>query len=691
MKLRTALSVSTLLVFTLHFSAQAYPRTMLLEELTSSTCPPCYSAQQWLDPYMTNRGWTNPQVIEYHMNWPSPGNDPWYAANPSDNSTRRAYYNVNGIPAMFIDGTAAQQPNYSPTQAQVQTLINQRTAVASPLWIGLSPTVSATGDSVILHVKVVSNTAISGNYRLRMFITEHHEHWSTPAPNNQTDFEYPMCIGWPDGSGVPFSHSGYTTDTTSVRAAFLIRSTGSEPYTIDNAGLVVFVQNDGSSTKEVLQAAYASIPLTSPNLSYAACVATDISGNHDGRIDAGESGNLTVTIANGQNFAPAVNMTAHLRTTVPGITLTDSVVVYGTLNGGLAGANDFHPFQIQLAQNFPPQYATFTLYVTADTSNYSTNLTFRVRLGRPQYLLVESDSTVDVASFYVTTLQNLGIDYDLWNLDSVSLAQSELLSYSKCIWFTGYRHNNILSPTNKASIEEFIYEGKKLLFTSQNALEWAVAADSDFARDYLRATLVSPSNSIHQFNGVTGDPYFDNMFLRTVGAGGASDADNPTSMQPRGNSVGMLQYNGISDFAGVYYSQGDARVVYLGIPFEAVSGSSSTPRDTLLTRINQYFDGALSTPDISGSDLPNRVVLSEAFPNPFNPTTTVRLSLPVTSKVSAVVYDIAGRQVKRLFAGSMNAGVHSFNIDISHQTSGVYFLRVEANGVTSLQKLVLMK
>jgi len=588
---------------------------------------------------------------------------------------------INAYPNFHIDGTYTSHGSSSTFEA---ALANRRN-VDSPLWFDLNVHSTNSLDSVIATLRAVSNTQMSSGYTVKFFLVEPHLAISN-APNGEVNWNFNALMY---ANGGVFTHSGSTSDTVTYRAAFARRNSGTHPYTLDNCGVIAWVRNE--STKQVMQSVYSRNQMNIPALYEVSHAVTDETGNHDGRVDPGEIGTMTVTLADAAYYLHAPGTVATMTTSVPGITMLDSVANYGDIAPGSNATNTSHPFRFQVGQDVPAQYATFTMNITVDTLGYNTSITFPIRLGRPQYLLVESDSTVDVASMYITNMQNLGIDYDLWNRDSIALPQSVLLSYSKCIWFTGYLHNNILSPTDKASVMAFVDAGRKLLFTSQNALEWAVATDSVFARDYLRATLVSSASSIHQFNGVAGDPYFDNMFLRTVGAGGASDADNPTSMQPRGNSVGMLTYNGTSDFAGVYYSQGDARVVYLGIPFEAISGSASTPRDTLLNRINQFFDGALSTPDIRGTALPNRVELSDAYPNPFNPTTTVRLSLPVSSKVIATVYDISGRQVQSLVSGTLNAGTHSFTIDLSRQTSGVYFLQVKTNGIITTRKLALLK
>ncbi|RJP80064.1 MAG: T9SS C-terminal target domain-containing protein [Candidatus Zixiibacteriota bacterium] len=83
--------------------------------------------------------------------------------------------------------------------------------------------------------------------------------------------------------------------------------------------------------------------------------------------------------------------------------------------------------------------------------------------------------------------------------------------------------------------------------------------------------------------------------------------------------------------------------------------------------------------------------LVEAFPNPFNPTTTLHYQLTAFSPVNLKVYDSAGREVAALVDGWREAGSHEVTFDASLLPSGTYFARLTAGEVTQVQKLILLK
>jgi Ca2+-binding EF-hand superfamily protein len=80
-----------------------------------------------------------------------------------------------------------------------------------------------------------------------------------------------------------------------------------------------------------------------------------------------------------------------------------------------------------------------------------------------------------------------------------------------------------------------------------------------------------------------------------------------------------------------------------------------------------------------------------AYPNPFNPTTNLRISLQEATDVTLSVYDITGRLVQTLYRGSLSAGNHSFAFDGSRLPSGVYFVQLRAGETVAIQKMMLSK
>jgi len=89
--------------------------------------------------------------------------------------------------------------------------------------------------------------------------------------------------------------------------------------------------------------------------------------------------------------------------------------------------------------------------------------------------------------------------------------------------------------------------------------------------------------------------------------------------------------------------------------------------------------------------LPETFSLDRAYPNPFNPTTTLSFAIPVDSEVSLSIYNLQGREVVSLINGNMDAGYHSITWNADSYSSGVYFVKMVAGEYVDTQKLMLIK
>ncbi|MFC1620616.1 LamG-like jellyroll fold domain-containing protein, partial [Candidatus Neomarinimicrobiota bacterium] len=113
----------------------------------------------------------------------------------------------------------------------------------------------------------------------------------------------------------------------------------------------------------------------------------------------------------------------------------------------------------------------------------------------------------------------------------------------------------------------------------------------------------------------------------------------------------------------------------------------------LTTGINAT-PGAVST--TSNEAMPSEYALHAAYPNPFNPVSTIRYDLPQGSAVSLVVYDIMGREVARLVDGYMELGNQQVIWDSRDKNgreipSGIYIARLVTPEYTKSIKMVLLK
>ncbi|MFZ6032929.1 MAG: T9SS type A sorting domain-containing protein [Melioribacter sp.] len=95
-------------------------------------------------------------------------------------------------------------------------------------------------------------------------------------------------------------------------------------------------------------------------------------------------------------------------------------------------------------------------------------------------------------------------------------------------------------------------------------------------------------------------------------------------------------------------------------------------------------------------EIPNEFTLSEAYPNPFNPTTKINFSLTKSSNVTLNVYNILGQKIRTLIDQKMSPGTYSATWngrdDFGRQvSSGVYFIGLESDSFRAFRKIVLMK
>lgn len=92
------------------------------------------------------------------------------------------------------------------------------------------------------------------------------------------------------------------------------------------------------------------------------------------------------------------------------------------------------------------------------------------------------------------------------------------------------------------------------------------------------------------------------------------------------------------------------------------------------------------------SEIAYEYKLFNNYPNPFNPETNIRFSLPESEVVSLIVYDIKGAEVERLISNQrFNSGIYNFKFNASNLTSGIYFYRLQTSDFTETKKMLLIK
>lgn len=104
-----------------------------------------------------------------------------------------------------------------------------------------------------------------------------------------------------------------------------------------------------------------------------------------------------------------------------------------------------------------------------------------------------------------------------------------------------------------------------------------------------------------------------------------------------------------------------------------------------------YGDTSFTAVNIEDEFSANEFYLSQNFPNPFNPVTKIKYSIPNTNFVTLKVYDLLGNEITTLVNEENHSGVYEVKFNASNLSSGAYFYQLKAGDFISTKKFVLLK
>lgn len=183
-----------------------------------------------------------------------------------------------------------------------------------------------------------------------------------------------------------------------------------------------------------------------------------------------------------------------------------------------------------------------------------------------------------------------------------------------------------------------------------------------------------------------------------------TDMDNDTinyylSLQPESDefeiglvlegTTALLPYQTIYDTM-YYYGLTDGTIIWNVAAFDAydMTWSDNGPWSLSVDVSSLHIDSNVS--------IPNKYTLSQNYPNPFNPITQFNYILPQQSKVTIIVYDIKGREIRSLFDGMKESGQYSISWDALDNyenpvSAGVYLYHIQTEHFSQSKKMILLK
>lgn len=128
---------------------------------------------------------------------------------------------------------------------------------------------------------------------------------------------------------------------------------------------------------------------------------------------------------------------------------------------------------------------------------------------------------------------------------------------------------------------------------------------------------------------------------------------------------------------------------------ETIIGSGNYELEFSLVDFDTYLQSIESNEYIQISE---QFSLSNVFPNPFNPTTSIHYDLPIESHISIIIYNLNGNQIEKLINKNQYAGTYQIEWNANQYASGTYFVKLKASSsesreikYTNVKKITLIK
>ncbi len=152
--------------------------------------------------------------------------------------------------------------------------------------------------------------------------------------------------------------------------------------------------------------------------------------------------------------------------------------------------------------------------------------------------------------------------------------------------------------------------------------------------------------------------------------------------------------NDSQDVTDEYCTQGD-EVTFKIYDTDGDTYHDATPSENFpwsseaVNQIDYLIAGDLNTD--TGLLFPDNYHISNIYPNPFNPVTSIEYSISENAAIELVIYNIHGRQIQTLVQGLQIAGYHSINWNASNYPSGIYLIQLASGKHIETKKIILIK
>ena len=221
--------------------------------------------------------------------------------------------------------------------------------------------------------------------------------------------------------------------------------------------------------------------------------------------------------------------------------------------------------------------------------------------------------------------------------------------------------------------------------------------DISFEFNYLSTEIIVGSDSVGSFNGIINNISTDTIIIAVVRRENALPENWTSSI-----CLGRICYNESTDSVSIELHPGDSTECEI-LVWTNAAGEGMVKLDIfdlnnleehVLIEIDVYTSSSVNVGD--DSIFPSKLLLYQAFPNPFNAATKIDYFVPYNSLIKLIIYDLNGRYIKLLVNSNHFSGRHSAvwngtdNIG-KPVPSGMYIYCIQNDNFRQTKKMVLLK
>jgi hypothetical protein len=416
-----------------------------------------------------------------------------------------------------------------------------------------------------------------------------------------------------------------------------------------------------------------------PVMQYVEFTIDDANGNGNGRLDPGETAEITVHIAN-TGSSEAYDVTVALSCSGKSyVTVDNGPVSVGDMPGG---SNGEAVFSVTAAPETPGGFnALFSVNINAEMG-ISANGGFDIIVGQFSALILDLDphnhsgpammeafNDLDLIASYTTTFPE---DLGMYRSVFVSLG----------VIFTGHQ----LTPAESARLVEYLNNGGKLYLEGRRT--WYDNPHLPIHDKFNINVVIDTWFEYDFISGVDGT-FTDGMYFEFDG----SSPYNNYYMEPEGTAFTVLTSPNPDFGCVVAYDEGSYKTIGCSFEFGDLTDGNhpSTQKQLMFEYLNFFGDIVTGIPEPATGQA---AFLGNCYPNPSGGTTTFSFVLNEEMQVSLDIFDITGIKVATLVNAKLPAGSHQVRwegtgSDGHPLAKGIYLYRLSSDSVNTTKKLII--